>query len=65
MSSGNDMTTWNTGYWFLNYNTPAHYALSVHKIMAKKWLSFHNLPTHHVMCVFSFPKIHNDIKEKI
>lgn len=37
MSSGNDMTTWTTGYWFLHYdNTPAHYALSVHKIMAKK-----------------------------
>lgn len=44
-----------TEYWFLHYdNTPAHYALSVHKIMAKKLLLFHTLPTHHVVCLFFF-----------
>jgi hypothetical protein len=63
----NDMTTRTTGYWFLHYdNAPAHYALSVHKFMAyKKWQSFHTLPTHQVMCILSFPKTWDGIKDKI
>jgi hypothetical protein len=54
-----------TGYWFLHYNnTPAHYALSVHKIMAKN--DCHSILSLLTMSYvfFLFPKLTMTLKRR-